>query len=190
MPSPIVEELGLKLHPCLTPRPCGKKFVCLLPILTPHLLFVFIDFIMSYVLPPTPLSIHLYSSPSCQIRFYELHRDDFWRAVPSFSVEYFCIVLVTLHSEGLGSGFPGLYVFGWTGFSISFRFLRSSNHLSLFIFFNFLFEIFRFDREAERSNILLRFSTAKFKPSLLQWNVLSRKLSKRDWICCCLIVFW
>jgi hypothetical protein len=25
--------------------------------------------------------------------------------------------------------------------------------------------------------------------SLLQYNVLSRKLSKRDWICCCLIVF-
>ena len=43
-----------------------------------------------------------------------------------------------------------------------------------------LFEIFRFDREAERLDILFMFSTARFTPSLLQWNVLSRRLSKRD----------
>ena len=57
---------------------------------------------------------------------------------------YFCIVLVIHHSEGVGSGFLGLYVFGWIGVTIS-------------------------DRETERSNILFRFSTAKF--TLLQSNV-------------------
>uniref|UniRef100_A0AAZ3QRZ5 Receptor-type tyrosine-protein phosphatase epsilon n=1 Tax=Oncorhynchus tshawytscha TaxID=74940 RepID=A0AAZ3QRZ5_ONCTS len=63
----MLKRVGLKLHPCLTPRPCVKKCVCFLPILTAHLLFVYMDFIMSYVLPPTPLSISLYSRPSCQI---------------------------------------------------------------------------------------------------------------------------
>ena len=86
------------------------------------------------------------------------------------------------HSEGVHSGFPGLYVLLDRFLNFFLRFLHSSsNHLSLlFIFFGFLFEIFRFDREAERSNILLRFSTAKFTHSLLQWNVLPRKLSKGD----------
>jgi hypothetical protein len=70
-------------------------------------------------------------------------------------------------------------------------FLRysSSNYLSLlFIFLGCLLDIFRFGREAERSTILFRFATAKYSPSLLQQNILS-KLSRRDWICYCLIVF-
>ena len=62
----MLKRVGLKLHPCLTPLPCVKKCVCFLPILTAHL-FVYMDFIMSYMLPPTPLSINLYSRPSCQI---------------------------------------------------------------------------------------------------------------------------
>ena len=65
----MLKRVGLKLHPCLTPQPYGKKCVCFLPILTAHLLFVYMDFIMSYVLPPTPLSINLYSRPSCQIEW-------------------------------------------------------------------------------------------------------------------------
>uniref|UniRef100_A0A8C7PP54 RUN and FYVE domain containing 1 n=1 Tax=Oncorhynchus mykiss TaxID=8022 RepID=A0A8C7PP54_ONCMY len=59
----MLKRVGLKLHPCLSPRPCGKKCF-FLPILTAHLLFVYMDFITLYVLPPTPLSINLYSRPS------------------------------------------------------------------------------------------------------------------------------
>ena len=42
---------------------------------------------------------------------------------------------------------------------------------------------------ADRSNILFRLPTVHFTPSLLQENILSRKLSRRDWICCWPIVF-
>ena len=47
----MLKWVGLKLLPCLTPRPCRKKCVFLL-ILTAHLLFVYLDFIMSYVFSP------------------------------------------------------------------------------------------------------------------------------------------
>jgi hypothetical protein len=63
----MLKRVGLKLHPCLTPQPCVKKCLCFLLILTAHLLFVYMDFIMSYILPSMPLSINLYSRPSCQI---------------------------------------------------------------------------------------------------------------------------
>ena len=44
----MLKRVGLKLHPCLTPRSCGKKCVCVfLSILTTHLLFVYMDFIIS-----------------------------------------------------------------------------------------------------------------------------------------------
>ena len=70
---------------------------------------------------------------------------------------YFCIVLVIHHSEGVDSGSLGVYVFDWIGFSISLFFHSSSNHLSLFfIFLSCLLDMFSFDREAERSNILFR----------------------------------
>ena len=56
----MLKRVELKLHPCLTPQPCGRKCVFLL-ILTAHRWFVYMNFIMSYVFPPTPLSINLYS---------------------------------------------------------------------------------------------------------------------------------
>jgi hypothetical protein len=63
----MFKRMGLKLHPCLILQTRGKKCVRFLPILTAHLLFVHIDFIMLYVFPPSPLSINLYSRPSCLI---------------------------------------------------------------------------------------------------------------------------
>ena len=77
--------------------------------------------------------------------------------------------------------------------SLFLRFLHSlSNHLSWFLLFLFfcLFETFRFDRDAERSNILLMLSTALFTPSVLCLNVFSRNWSKSVCTCCCLIAFW
>ena len=61
---------------------------------------------------------------------------------------FFCIVLVIHHSEGVDSGFSGLNIFGCTGFSISFRFLHSSNNVIVVHFLRFS-EFVLFDREAE-----------------------------------------
>lgn len=63
----MFKRVGLKMHHCQTPRLWGMKSLCFLPILTAHLLLVCIEFMMSYVSPPTPLSNYLYSKPSCQI---------------------------------------------------------------------------------------------------------------------------
>ena len=48
----MLKRVGLKLHPCLTPWPCGKKCVCFLQILTTQL-NVYMDFILLYVFPLT-----------------------------------------------------------------------------------------------------------------------------------------
>ena len=56
--------------------------VCFLPILTAHLLFVYMDFIMLYAFPPTPLSINLYGRPS----FFEINKA--WEA---FSFVLVCL---------------------------------------------------------------------------------------------------
>ncbi|CDQ92793.1 unnamed protein product, partial [Oncorhynchus mykiss] len=50
----MLKRVGLKLHPCLTPQPCVKKCV-FLPILTAHLLFVYISL--------SPLSQFLFDRP-------------------------------------------------------------------------------------------------------------------------------
>jgi hypothetical protein len=76
---------------------------------------------------------------------------------------YFCIVSVIHHSEGIGSGFLGVCFWLYRFLNFFLRFLL--------IFFGCLLTFFRSDREAERSNILVRFSTAKFTPSLLQWHL-------------------
>ena len=60
----MLKTLGLKLHPCLTPRPCGKICVFWDDF---NRLFVYMGFIMLYVFPPTPLSINLYGRPHANI---------------------------------------------------------------------------------------------------------------------------
>ena len=87
----MLKRVGLKLHPCLTPRPRGKKCVCFLPILITHLLFVYMDFIMLYVFPPTPLSINLYSRPSCQIESNALFEIN--KAWEDFAFVLVCLVV-------------------------------------------------------------------------------------------------
>ena len=61
-----VEEGWTQAASLSNPAALGEE-VCVLPILTAHLLLVYIDFMMSAVFPPTPLSNSLYNRPSCQI---------------------------------------------------------------------------------------------------------------------------
>jgi hypothetical protein len=56
-----------------------------LPILTAHLLFVYMDFILSYVFTPTPLSINFYSRPLKSTK-HEKTLPLFWFVCLSFRV--------------------------------------------------------------------------------------------------------
>ena len=38
----MLKRVGLKLHPCLTPWPCGKKYLWFVPILTAHFIMLYV----------------------------------------------------------------------------------------------------------------------------------------------------